>query len=172
MIHPIDPIIGSEPAGRHPRDELVRISFIVRYNAPSWIDKEALVHDIWIESWRVRTPLPQVYIKHRIMNRIRDENRKRARPFEDAPDEGKGGKGISSQDPSWLVDLQDSVSLLMTGASLTGRESRVISLLFWSGFSVQEAATMLEISTQALSSIRDAALSKLRTQSLLQETTP
>ena len=131
--------------------ELSRIEHLVTQFTPTYIDRESLVQDIWLESnQKTNRPPSRTFVLHRCLNAIRNEHRRRevTRNFKPRTREIK-------EDHLVLEDL-------IKRAGLTIIEKQIIYYHFYEGKSIYETAEQLSISSAKTRQSLNSAIKRLQ----------
>jgi len=131
--------------------DLSRITYLVAQFTPTYIDRESLVQDIWLESMQKINQAPsRVFILQRCLNAIRNEQRHR--------DAIRNIKPVMKEIESDQLIIDD----LVKKANLAVLEKQVIYYHFYEGKSIYETSKQLEISPTKAKQAMSHAIKRLQ----------
>lgn len=125
-----------------------------RFTPRAGVDREAIVHDIWMELYVKKLPILVKHIKYRCIDEIRKTKRRK-----DSENTFRKLINRTFSRSSW--DRLD-IDAIISHAQLTGIEKKFIFQYFWKGRSLAEIAKQLGLAKYATPKIKGIIINKLQ----------
>jgi len=140
------------------RQELELIAkYVNRFTQGTTLDKESLVHDIWLEIKFKNIPIYVRHVKHRCIDAIRARKTKVLSEQRFTQQQRQRQKQTNS-----LKTEQIDLNQIMQMASLTGLEREVIFKYFYKGKTFKEISLEMSLNKEKVEQIKNHTLKKLR----------